>query len=242
MSAANSLQTAPVPNHVGIIMDGNGRWAKQRNLPRTQGHKEGLKTAKKIIGAARDAGVKYITLYVFSTENWKRTQEEVGFLMNLIATHLRNEFEFYKKNEVKLLHIGDRNSLPPEVLREIDLAVQDCKDFSGITVALAINYGSRNEILRAVKKYQDTQIKNNDASQAVLTEQDFSEYLDTRGMPDIDLLIRTGGEKRLSNFLLWQAAYAELEFSPILWPDYTADNFLESIKDYQKRNRRFGGL
>jgi len=225
------ISSIPVPNHIAIIMDGNGRWAKKRNFPRTKGHKEGLETAKKIIKAARSLGIKYVTLYTFSTENWKRTQEEVGFLMNLITTHLRSEFDFYRQNEVRVQHIGNIQGLPPDVQKEIVSTIEDCKNFTGITAVLAINYGGKDEIIRAIKKI--TKIDE-------LTEQSFSQMLDFPELPDTDLIIRTGGEKRISNILLWQSAYAELIFSDTLWPDYTEDEFLSHIAEFQQRNRRFG--
>jgi undecaprenyl diphosphate synthase len=225
------ISSIPVPNHIAIIMDGNGRWAKKRNFPRTKGHKEGLETAKKIIKAARSLGIKYVTLYTFSTENWKRTQEEVGFLMNLITTHLRSEFDFYRQNEVRVQHIGNIQGLPPDVQKEIVSTIEDCKNFTGITAVLAINYGGKDEIIRAIKKI--TKIDE-------LTEQSFSQMLDFPELTDTDLIIRTGGEKRISNILLWQSAYAELIFSDTLWPDYTEDEFLSHIAEFQQRNRRFG--
>lgn len=223
-----------IPQHIGIIMDGNGRWATNKKLPRTKGHKEGLETAKKIIKCARKIGVKYITLYTFSTENWKRTQEEVGFLMGLITTHLRNEFEFYKENGVRLLHIGDKSGLPKDVQKELELAIDDCKHFDDITAILAINYGGRDEILRAAKKFATS------GNFIDATEKDFAKFLDTSTLPDVDLLIRTGSEMRTSNFLPWQAAYAELYFDDKLWPDYNEEDFLKAIDSFQKRNRRFG--
>ena len=231
---SSSENNSSVPVHVGIIMDGNGRWATKQNLPRTKGHREGLEVAKKIIKTASKLGIKYITLYTFSTENWKRTEEEVGYLMGLITKHLRHEFEFYKENNVRLMHIGDKSKLSPEVVKEIELAVNDCQQFSGITAVLAINYGGRDEILRAAKKLaQTTNIES-------ASESDLGKLLDTQELPDVDLLIRTGGEKRLSNFLLWQSAYAELYFDDTLWPDYTEENFMKAIESFSCRNRRFG--
>lgn len=229
-----TVDSNKIPTHVGIIMDGNGRWATEKKLPRTKGHKEGLETAKKIIKCARKFGIKYITLYTFSTENWKRTQEEVGFLMGLITTHLRNEFEFYKENGVRLMHIGDKAGLPMEVQTEINLAIEDCKNFNDITAILAINYGGRDEILRAAKKFAKSANINS------ATEQDFSNFLDTNNVPDVDLLIRTGSEMRTSNFLPWQAAYAELYFDDKLWPDYTEEDFEKALNSFQNRQRRFG--
>ena len=230
------INTAALPVHIGIIMDGNGRWAKQRNLPRTNGHKEGLTVAKNIVREAAALGVKYVTLYTFSTENWKRAQEEVGFLMNLIRNHLRAEFEFYKENGIRIQHIGDLDGLPQDVQQEIKNAIAETAHFEGTTVILAINYGARNEIYRGIKKLADS--GNLDS----FTESDFNKYLDVPQMPDVDLLIRTGGELRLSNFLLWQAAYAELVFTDTLWPDYNIDEFKKHIELFQKRTRRFGGV
>ncbi|MCR4790046.1 MAG: di-trans,poly-cis-decaprenylcistransferase [Treponemataceae bacterium] len=232
MSLKEQITLNPVPNHIAIIMDGNGRWATKRKLPRTSGHKEGLESAKRIIKAAKEIGVKYVTLYTFSTENWKRTQEEVGFLMNLITTHLRSEFNFYKENGIRVQHIGDLKGLPENVQTAINQTIEDCRNFNDLTCVLAINYGGRDEIIRAINKDKNL----------ILSEQNFASQFDLPELPDVDLLIRTGGEKRLSNFLLWHASYAELEFVDTLWPDYTEEEFYKSILDFQKRNRRFGGL
>lgn len=226
-----------VPEHVAIIMDGNGRWAKNQGLPRTAGHKEGLTSAKKIVAAAASLGIKYVTLYTFSTENWKRAQEEVGFLMNLIKSHLRAEFEFYKKNGIKVAHIGDLDGLPEEVRTEIINAQEDTRHFTGTTCILAINYGARDEIVRSVKK-----LIKSDISADEVTENLISESLDTKDAPAVDLLIRTGGEKRLSNFLLWQCAYAEFVFTDTLWPDYNESEFIKNVEEFQLRNRRFGAV
>ncbi|MGI5057902.1 polyprenyl diphosphate synthase [Treponema pectinovorum] len=226
-----------LPTHVALIMDGNGRWAKNKGLPRTAGHKEGLSSAKKIVAAAAKLGIKYVTLYTFSTENWKRAQEEVGYLMTLIKGHLRAEFQFYKNNGIKIEHIGDLSGLPKDVQAEIIKAKEETKDFTGTTCILAINYGSRDEIVRAVKKL----IENKQVS-SLITEQELSNQLDLPFVPDVDLMIRTGGEQRLSNFLLWQCAYAEFIFTDTLWPDYTEDEFFDNIIEFQKRNRRFGSV
>lgn len=234
MSTLSEIKSAQIPAHIAIIMDGNGRWAKQRNLPRTSGHKEGLEVAKKIVKAAKDIGVKYITLYTFSTENWKRTQEEVGYLMGLIKNHLRAEFKFYKENDIRVKHIGNLEGLPKDIQEEINSTVEECKDFNTLTVVLAINYGGKDEIIRAANKA----VKEN----KLLTEKNFTEFYDIPELPEVDLIIRTGGEKRLSNFLLWHGAYAELDFVDTLWPDYNEECFYSSIKEFQKRNRRFGGV
>ena len=226
-----------VPEHVAIIMDGNGRWAKKRGLPRTAGHKEGLTSAKKIVAAAAKLGIKYVTLYTFSTENWKRAQEEVGYLMSLIKGHLRAEFEFYKKNGIRVEHIGDLDGLPADVKSEIINAKKDTEHFTGTTCVLAINYGGRDEIVRGIKK-----ILAEGVSVDSVTEDLVSKSLDIPYLPPVDLMIRTGGEERLSNFLLWQCAYAEFIFTDTLWPDYNDNEFFEDILKYQQRNRRFGAV
>lgn len=227
-----------IPRHVAIIMDGNGRWARKRSLPRTAGHKEGLESAKRIVRAASNLGISYVTLYTFSTENWKRAQEEVGYLMGLIKGHLRAEFEFYKENKIRIEHIGNLSGLPRDVQEEILNAKKDTAHFSGTTVVLAINYGGRDEIIRAAQKLLESPA----ASQGnALSEEKFSAEFDLPDLPEVDLLVRTGGEKRLSNFLLWHAAYAELLFTDTLWPDYSVDEFERDIKEFSSRHRRFGG-
>lgn len=231
------LDKSKIPVHVGIIMDGNGRWAKKRNLLRTNGHNEGLKRAKEIAKAARDIGVKFVTLYVFSTENWKRTEQEVGFLMNLIHAHLKNEFKFYQENGIRVRLLGDRSGLPESIQKDIDSVEQETNDFDTLTLNLAINYGGRNEIVRSVKKIIESKIKSEDISEKLI-----SDNFDIKELPDVDLLIRTGGEKRLSNFLLWHAAYAEFLFTDTLWPDYKENEFYENIREFQSRSRRFGAV
>lgn len=230
-----SLDNKNLPLHVAITMDGNGRWAQQRKLPRTAGHDQGLHTVKRIVKLASDLGIKYLTLYVFSTENWKRTEKEVGFLMNLIHIHLCGELDFYKQNGIKINHIGDIESLPESIKKDITEAIEDTKDFSGMTLNLAINYGGRDELLRGIKKIINNKINENE-----ITEQLISSFLDMPQSPDVDLLIRTGGEKRLSNFLLWHIPYAEQIYTDTLWPDYTDEEFLKNIEDFSHRNRRFG--
>lgn len=232
------LDKANLPQHVAIIMDGNGRWAQNRGLVRSKGHLEGLTSAKKIAEAAADLGIKFLTLYVFSTENWKRTEQEVGFLMNLIREHLRNEFEFYKSHHIKIEHIGDLSGLPNDIQTEILSAKKDTENFTdGLTLTLAINYGGRDEIIRGVKKIVSENLKIDD-----INEETISSHFDIPSLPDVDLLIRTGGEKRLSNYLLWHASYAELVFSETLWPDYNKNEFYDNIIEYQKRTRRFGAV
>lgn len=221
--------------HIAVIMDGNGRWARQRGLARTKGHQEGLEAAKRIVKAASDLHIPYITLYVFSTENWKRTEEEVGFLMGLIQKHLRAELAFYAANSIKVRHIGDAAALPREIQTELTDIIEKTQHYTGTIVQLAINYGGRDEIIRAIKKLDNRQL-------AALTEADFDSVLDTAGVPPVDLVIRTGGEKRLSNFLLWQTAYAEWYSTDILWPDFTPAHLTEALNNYAQRTRRFGGI
>lgn len=222
-----------VPLHVAITMDGNGRWATQKKLPRTSGHSQGLKTAKKIVKKACDLGIKHLTLYAFSTENWKRAEQEVGFLMNLIHVHLIGELEFYKENEIKINHIGNLAELPKNIQNDITDAIEKTKHFTRMTVNLAINYGGRDEIIRGINKILQE-------NKAEIDEKTFSLYLDMPQSPDVDLLIRTGGEQRLSNFLLWHVPYAEQIYTNTLWPDYDEEEFLQNIEEFQTRNRRFG--
>ena len=230
-----NTETSTLPIHIGIIMDGNGRWAKLRNLPRTKGHREGLDVAKQIVKAASDLGIKFVTLYTFSTENWKRTQEEVGYLMTLIKKHLSSEFNFYKENKIRIEHIGDITALPMDVQTEIKNAKNDTKDFTGTTVLLAINYGGKDEIIRGIKKLA---AQKKDFSS--ITEQDLSLALDTKNIPDVDLLIRTGGEMRVSNYLLWQIAYSEFIVIPEFWPEFNKETLAKCVLEYKRRNRRFG--
>ena len=230
-----ALDKNNLPLHVAITMDGNGRWATQRKLPRSAGHDKGLHTVKAIVKAAAELGIKHLTLYIFSTENWKRTQAEVGFLMNLIHTHLKQELDFYKENGIRLNHIGDLSALPEGIQKDITEAIEDTKSFTGMILNLAINYGGRDEIIRGIKK-----IIADGKKPEEITEQTVSSYMDMPLSPDVDLLIRTGGEKRLSNFLLWHVPYAEQIYIDTLWPDYTITQFYDNIEEFQKRNRRFG--
>jgi undecaprenyl diphosphate synthase len=228
----------PVPVHVGIIMDGNGRWAQNRGQARTQGHLEGLKTAKRIVKQASDTGVKYLTLYVFSTENWKRTAEEVGFIMALVKQYLRGELNFYRENRIRIRHTGDAEGLPPDIAGEIRAAAEDTAHFEGMQVILALNYGGRNEIVRAIGRFA----ADTPGGLAIVTEDGIRAHLDNPDVPDPDLIIRTAGEFRTSNFLVWEGAYAEYYISPKLWPDWTEEDFILAVRDYQNRNRRFGGV
>jgi undecaprenyl diphosphate synthase len=222
--------------HVGIIMDGNGRWARQRGQIRTQGHLEGLKTAKEIVKTAGDIGISYLTLYAFSTENWKRAADEVNFIMGLVKRYLKNELNFYRDNGIRLRHAGNREGLPPDILKEIDDACEYTRNFSGLQVILALNYGGRDEIIRAVKRMVQEQ-PGGEISADVL-----GRYLDNPDVPDPDLIIRTAGEFRTSNFLLWEGAYAEYYISEKFWPDWTGEDLIRAVEDFKNRERRFGAV
>ncbi|MCL2762698.1 MAG: polyprenyl diphosphate synthase [Treponema sp.] len=226
-----------IPRHVGIIMDGNGRWAQQRSMLRTQGHLEGLQAAKRIVKAASDMGIQYLTLYTFSTENWKRAVDEVGFIMGLVKQYLRGEMDFYRQNHIRIRHTGDAAGLPEDIASEIAGAAADTKDFNGMQVILALNYGGRDELIRALRRLA---AQNQDM--ATVTEKDIAACLDNPDVPDPDLIIRSAGEYRMSNFLLWEGAYSELYVSAKLWPDWTGSDLAEAIDEYRSRDRRFGGI
>ncbi len=229
-----------VPEHVAIILDGNGRWAKKRGLPRNMGHVEGFKTVEKTVFAAADLGIKYLTVYGFSTENWKRPIEEVNGLMQLFRAYIKRLLAIATKNNARVLMIGERSRFPQDIIDGINLLEKETVNNTKITFTIAINYGGRDEICRAVNRMLD------DQKQGVLTtpvtEATISSYLDTRLIPDPDLMIRTSGEQRLSNYLIWQAAYSELYFTDVLWPDFTENDLIEAIRYYNSRDRRFGGL
>jgi undecaprenyl diphosphate synthase len=229
-----------VPVHVAVIMDGNGRWAKRNGLPRTEGHRRGLETAKRIVKCAEDLGIRFLSLFSFSTENWKRAEDEVNYLMFLIRDHLMKELDFYRQNEIRVVHSGDIEGLPPDVRDEIRRVTLDTAVFSKLTVNLAINYGGRNEIVRACNRAVRAASERGETDRGV-DERAISSCLDHPELPDPDLLIRTAGELRISNFLLWQAAYAELYFSEKYWPDWTEDDLREAVAAFSARDRRFGG-
>ncbi|GHT49326.1 isoprenyl transferase [Spirochaetia bacterium] len=218
-------------------MDGNGRWAQKRSLARTQGHLEGLKAARRIVQAAADFGIRYLTLYVFSTENFKRPKSEVDFIMGLVKKHLMREIEFYKQNNIRIRHCGDSSALGTDIADELNKAQYDTKDFCGMQVILALNYGGRSEIERALKRIMDKNINCDDVNEDLI-----SANLDNPDIPDPDLIIRTAGEYRISNFLLWQVAYSEFYISDQLWPDFNEDSLLAALENYAKRNRRFGAV
>jgi undecaprenyl diphosphate synthase len=218
-------------------MDGNGRWAQQRGMIRTQGHLEGLKAAKRIVKAASDMGIQYLTLYVFSTENWKRAASEVNFIMGLVIQYLRSEMDFCRENRIRVRHAGDEAGLPRDVAAEIAWTVTDTKHFEGMQVILALNYGGRDELVRALRRLA---VRGTDM--AAIAEKDIVAGLDNPDIPDPDLIIRSAGEYRMSNFLLWESAYAELYVSAKLWPDWTDEDLAEAANIYNSRNRRFGGI
>ena len=236
-SPRRPIDPTQLPRHIGIIMDGNGRWATSRNMPRHKGHREGLKAAKRTVKAAHDLGVKYLSLYTFSTENWRRAREEVNFLMGLITAHLRKEYDFYRENRVRVRHSGDLSRLPRNLQDEIHAVTSDTEEFDEIQVNLAINYGGRDEIVRSVNRWL-----HNGRGASDLSMEALEAHLDLPDIPEPDLVIRTGGERRLSNFLVWECAYSELHFTDTLWPDFDAGDLETAIADYQRRTRRFGGV
>lgn len=231
----SQLNKENLPEHIAIIMDGNGRWAKSKNRPRLFGHNAGMKTLKKIVRASSDAGIKILTVYAFSTENWKRSQEEVDGLMNIAVEYFKKEVGELHQNNVKINVIGNLNGLGSKVRDAAQKAMQTTEKNTGLIFNVALNYGGRDEVLHAVKE-----LINQGLSAEELTEQHISDQLYTNGQPDPDLLIRTGGESRLSNFMLWQSAYSELIFTDIYWPDFVVEAYYEMIENYQKRNRRYG--
>ncbi|MBI5690811.1 MAG: isoprenyl transferase [Verrucomicrobia bacterium] len=234
-----SAPAAQAPAHVAIIMDGNGRWATQRGLPRIEGHRRGVETVRTTTFAARDLGVRMLTLYAFSIENWKRPEEEVGALMGLLELYLKKELDTFVRDRVRLRTIGRTEELPAGVQRVLRTTIEETKGFTDYTLVLALNYGSRTEVVDAARAYAAAvasgREKLNDGSWAT-----FSRYLYTSDMPEPDLVIRTSGETRISNFLLLQAAYAEFVFTPVLWPDFTKSDLAAAIADFNRRERRFG--
>lgn len=230
-----------IPNHVAIIMDGNGRWAKRRGLPRTLGHRAGVETIREIVKASSNLGIKYLTLYAFSTENWKRPTEEVNTLMSLLLEFLRKEIMELHKNNVVVKAIGNISELPRQCIDELSRAYELTKNNKGLCLNLALNYGARDEIKKAMINIA-CEVKKGNISLDAINEKLISDYLYTRGIPDPDLLIRPSGEYRISNYLLWQIAYTEFWFSDIYWPDFKPIHLYSAILDYQSRDRRFGGV
>ena len=239
MTETTELDLGNIPTHVAVIMDGNGRWAQSRNLPRPVGHKYGVESVQDIVRTAAELGVKILTLYAFSTENWNRPPLEVQALMGLLKTFLQSELKTITANNVSLRCLGEEERLPSEVRQVLDNAIAQTADNDGLILNLALSYGGRNEIVRAVRQIgadcRQGLIKPEEIDEALI-----SAHLDTAGQPDPDLLIRTGGESRLSNFLLWQLSYAEIYITDTLWPDFRKKDFITALTDFQKRQRRFG--
>jgi undecaprenyl diphosphate synthase len=235
----NDIDINRLPKHIAIIMDGNGRWAKLRNKPRVFGHREGAKSVRKIVEATARLGIKNLTLYAFSTENWNRPKQEIKTLMKLLVSALKRELVLMKKNNIKLNAIGHTDKMPENVQHELQEVLDETKTNTGLVLTLALSYGARQEIQRAIKEISN-KVKNNIISVENVDENIINKHLYTQNLPDVDLLIRTSGEVRISNFLLWQIAYAELYFTEELWPDFDETSLLNAITDYQLRERRFG--
>ena len=239
MSLIEEVDKNKLPQHVAIIMDGNGRWARSRGEDRSEGHREGVVSVRKVVEAAVAVGLKYLTVYTFSTENWNRPDEEVKALMSLMVAAIFRETPDLMKNNVRLMAIGDITRLPEDVRNTLSECIRQTSVNTGTTLVLALSYSSRWEIIHAAKRIADGMMEGNIATEEI-DEKLFSSYLTTCNLPDPDLLIRTGGEKRISNFLLWQLSYAELYFTDIYWPDFRENEFYEAILSYQQRERRFG--
>lgn len=237
---AVSIDMTRLPKHIAIIMDGNGRWAAKRALPRKAGHKAGAEAFERLITDAKDLGIQHITVYAFSTENWKRSDEEVNAIMDLMRHYLKNSFQRFLKDNVRMHIIGDISRLDKDIQEQIQEFEEKSREKDGMTVHIALNYGGRDELLRSVQKITEKAL-NGQISLPDITEETIEENLDTAGIPDPELLIRTSGEERISNFLLWQIAYSEFYFSDVLWPDFNKKDLLEAIYYYQNRERRFGG-
>lgn len=233
------MQFDNIPNHIAIIMDGNGRWAVDQDKPRIYGHKHGVESVRSIVEAAREIKISHLTLYAFSTENWGRPDEEVGVLMNLLVRSLRSEFRKMMQNEIRLQAIGRLDTLPSVVREELEYVTEKTQNNTGMVLTLALSYGSREELVQAFCCLAE-KVKSNTISVENLDESVINEHLYTRNLPDVDLLIRTSGEQRVSNFLLWQIAYAELYFTEKLWPDFGKEDLHQAILNYQQRERRFG--
>ena len=239
MSLLNNIDKNNIPAHLAIIMDGNGRWAKQRGLLRAIGHEGGTKSVKTTVECCAKLGVENLTLYAFSTENWNRPKLEVDTLMKLLVSSLKKEIKTLQENNIKLNAIGNLTNLPTKVQKELSEVISKTSTNSRMTLTLALSYGSREEIIQAVKKISE-KVKNNIISNEAIDESIINQHLYTQDLPDVDLVIRTSGEHRISNFLLWQIAYAEFYFTDVLWPDFSEENLYEAIVSYQKRERRFG--
>ena len=241
MNYYDKLDLENIPKHVGIIMDGNGRWAKKRKMPRTFGHREGTQRVIEIVEAAYKINIKSLTLYAFSTENWKRPDEEISKLMDLLAYYIKNQLEKIKKNNIRINVLGDYKAFPDKIVRLIETTLQETKSNDKMILNIGLNYGGQSEIVRASKLICEDVIAGRVSLEDIDVES-FKDYLYTREQEELDLLIRPSGELRVSNFLLYQLAYSEFYFSNILWPDFHEEEFYKAIYDFQKRNRRYGGL
>lgn len=230
-----------VPNHVAIILDGNGRWAKKKGMPRTYGHVKGCENLEKICSVAKELGVKYLTVYAFSTENWKRSKEEVDALMKLFRSYMKKCIKISRDNKMQVRVIGDPTAFDPDLQEKIKELEEYSSQYDELYFQIALNYGSRDEITRAVKQMAED-VKADKLNPEEISEQTIADYLDTKGLPDPDLLIRTSGEERLSNFLMWQLAYTEFYFTDVAWPDFNKEEFEKAIEKYNQRDRRFGGV
>ena len=238
---AEELEGLVIPRHVAIILDGNGRWAKKRGLPRTAGHKQGCAAVEQTVEDAARLGIRYLTVYGFSTENWKRPEDEVSTLMNLFRFYTKRLLKIATANNVRVKMIGERTRFAPDLQEGIRQLEERTKENTGLTFVIAVNYGGRDEITRAVRRIAE-EVKTGILDTGEITEQKVAAYLDTAGIPDPDLLIRTSGELRLSNFLLWQLAYAEFYITDVLWPDFNREELIRAIRAYNRRDRRFGGV
>jgi undecaprenyl diphosphate synthase len=241
MDLKNQINTEKLPRHIAVIMDGNGRWAKEKGKPRVFGHRSGVKSVREVTEAAAELGVQYLTLYAFSTENWGRPEYEVNALMTLLVNTIRNEIKTLMDNDVRLNAIGELTKLPRKCLEELTEAIETTKHNKRMTLTLALNYSARWEIVEAARKLAEAAQKG-DLNPADINAQTFESALSTAGIPDPELMIRTSGETRISNFLLWQLAYAELYFTPVFWPDFDKNHFYEAILNFQNRERRFGKI
>ena len=237
----NTPHLKNIPRHVAIIMDGNGRWARHRDLPRLKGHEAGVESIRCVVRSCGELGIRYLTLYAFSVENWSRPRAEVSALMKLLVFFLRKEVRELDENNVRLMVIGRIDGLPPTAQKEIQRAEAQTRDNTGLTLVLALNYGGRAEIIDAVRSIV-SEVQKGKKNLQDLNEESFANHLYTRRIPDPELLIRTSGEMRISNFLLWQISYTEIWVTPVLWPDFRKEHLLAALEDYQKRKRRFGGV
>ncbi len=235
------MDSSKLPNHIAIIMDGNGRWAKKRFQPRIFGHREGMKRVKEIVTYCRKSGIKILSLFAFSSENWARPEQEVKFLMSLLEEYVKKEVKELKKNNVRLKFIGDLTQVPKKYFELIKQSEKELEDCNGLILNIALSYGGRQDILNAVKKIAEDTVKRQISIEDI-TEEKFSKYLYTSHVPDPDFLIRTSGEMRISNFFLWQLAYTEIYVTDTLWPDFSAKHLEEAINDFSKRERRFGKI